>query len=133
MSEDVDKILNELKNKQPSAPSSEENADQMLEKIQEERRSKVDNFKLNLDLEEPDGQTGADPASAVMPDSSEPKSRPVPPAGDYAWAEGERPLPQPGKRSRGIPEKPHRQEMKKRRKRRRGKRKKKAPRSIGKC
>ena len=90
MSEDVDKILNELKNKQPSAPSSEENADQMLEKIQEERRSKVDNFKLNLDLEEPDGQTGADPASAVMPDSSEPKSRPVPPAGDYAWAEGEK-------------------------------------------
>ncbi len=90
MSEDVDKILNELKNKQPSAPSSEENADQMLEKIQEERRSKVDNFKLNLDLEEPDGQTGADPASAVIPDSSEPKSRPVPPAGDYAWVEGEK-------------------------------------------
>lgn len=45
LSEDVDKILNELKNKQPSAPSSEENADQMLEKIQEERRSKVDQFQ----------------------------------------------------------------------------------------
>lgn len=61
MSEDVDKILNELKNKQPSAPSSEENADQMLEKIQEERRSKVDNFKLNLDLEEPTDRRGRIP------------------------------------------------------------------------
>ena len=52
MSEEVDKILNELKGSDKSLPPSEENADQLLEKIQEERRSKIDSFQLKLTLED---------------------------------------------------------------------------------
>ncbi len=63
LSEDVDKILNELKGGDKPLPPSEENADQLLEKIQEERRSKIDSFQLKLTLEEDEpSESGAEEA-----------------------------------------------------------------------